>query len=98
MKAIVVRQPGGGEVLSLDEVPDPVPGAGWCLVIGWEQVQFHLCLANNSSVRHFRGWTVTAERAERTPPASCLSGNCLSLLRNPSSDRKRRNVQYSTLG
>ncbi len=32
MRAVVITQPGGPEVLRLEEVPDPVPGAGEVLV------------------------------------------------------------------
>ena len=32
MKAIVIRQPGGSETLSYEEVPDPEPGPGEVLV------------------------------------------------------------------
>src|SRR5215207_1237257 len=32
MKAIVVHEPGGPEVLKLEEVPDPKPGPGQVLV------------------------------------------------------------------
>ena len=28
MRAVVITQPGGPEVLRLEEVPDPVPGPG----------------------------------------------------------------------
>ncbi len=32
MRAVVVSQPGGPEVLNLEEVPDPAPAAGEVLV------------------------------------------------------------------
>ena len=32
MRAVVITTPGGPEVLSLEEVPDPVPGEGEVLV------------------------------------------------------------------
>jgi len=32
VRAVVITTPGGPEVLSLEEVPDPVPGEGEVLV------------------------------------------------------------------
>ena len=32
MRAVIITQPGGPEVLRLEEVPDPVPGSGEVLV------------------------------------------------------------------
>lgn len=52
MKAIVVRQPGGGEVLSLEEVPDPVPGAKDVLIkVAACGVCFHDIVTRNGTLK-----------------------------------------------
>src|SRR6187402_3326123 len=71
MKAIRVHQPGGPEVLKLEEVPDPKPGAGQVLIavhaVGVNPVETYIRSGNYGwKVWPYTAGTVTGAYAQKT--------------------------------
>ena len=73
MRAVVITQPGGPEVLRLEEVPDPVPGPGEVLV------DIAAAGLNRADVMQRQGLLSPAARRRRPTPGMECSGRIIEL-------------------